>query len=63
MTELAGSQRESLSIDQHFALRTVSRKLGEEFAGVYGTETIERFLPSSYDQFATGSTVPNLGRQ
>ncbi|MEV0796194.1 hypothetical protein AB0I34_00820 [Kribbella sp. NPDC050281] len=24
------------------------------------TETIERFLHSSYDQFATGSTIPNF---
>jgi len=60
MTELARPRREDLSIDQQLALRTASRKLGEEFSGVYGTETIERFLHSSYDQFATGSTVPNF---
>ncbi|TCM50662.1 three-helix bundle dimerization domain-containing protein [Kribbella sp. VKM Ac-2568] len=60
MTEVAGHHREDLSIDQHLALRTASRRLGEEFSSIYGTETIERFLHSSYDQFATGSTVPNF---
>ncbi|WP_328993955.1 arsenate reductase ArsC [Kribbella sp. NBC_01245] len=60
MTELAGHHREDLSIDQQLALRTAARRLGEEFAGIYGTETIERFLHSSYDQFASGSTVPNF---
>jgi protein-tyrosine-phosphatase len=60
MTEVAGQHREDLSIDQQLALRTASRRLGEEFAGIFGTETIERFLHSSYDQFATGSTVPNF---
>ncbi|MFC5262730.1 arsenate reductase ArsC [Kribbella qitaiheensis] len=60
MTEVAGQHRDDLSIDQQLALRTASRRLGEEFAGIFGTETIERFLHSSYDQFATGSTVPNF---
>ena len=60
MTEVAGHLREDLSIDQQLALRTASRKLGEEFASIYGAETIERFLHSSYDQFAAGSTVPNF---
>ncbi len=60
MTEVAGSKREDLSIDQQLALRTAAARLGEQFAGIYGPETIERFLHSSYDQFATGSTVPNF---
>lgn len=60
MTEVAGQHRDDLSIDQQLALRTASRRLGEEFAGIFGTETIERFLHSSYDQFATGSSVPNF---
>ena len=33
MTELAGRQREDLSIDQQLALRTAAARLGEEFAG------------------------------
>ncbi|MBO0870082.1 MAG: arsenate reductase ArsC [Micromonosporaceae bacterium] len=49
-----------LSVDQRLALHTAVRRLGEEFAGEYGTETIERFLRSSYDQFASHSTVTNF---
>jgi arsenate reductase len=52
--------REDLSIDQRLALRAAAARLGEEFAGVYGPETVERFLHSSYDQFAARSTVANV---
>ncbi len=48
-----------LSIDQQLALHTTALRLGDEFSGLYGAETIERFLHSSYDQFAAVSTVPN----
>lgn len=41
-----------LSIDQQLALRAAATRLQAEFDGVFGTETIERFLNSSYDQFA-----------
>ena len=41
-----------LTLDQKTALRTASRNLADEFSGVFGVETIERFLYSSYDQFA-----------
>jgi arsenate reductase len=47
-----------LSVDQQLALRTGAANLASEFAGVFGAETIERFLISSYDQFAATSTVP-----
>jgi arsenate reductase len=60
MTDVTAHHRTDLSIDQHLALRTAATRLGEEFAGLYGAETIERFLHSSYDQFATGSTIPNF---
>ncbi|MGW7680769.1 arsenate reductase ArsC [Kribbella sp. NPDC054772] len=60
MTEVAGYHREDLSIDQQLALRTAASRLGEQFAGIFGPVTIERFLHSSYDQFATGSTMPNF---
>jgi len=46
-----------LAIDHQLALRTAAEKLAREFDGVYGPETIERFLVSSYDQFASRSTV------
>ena len=49
-----------LTVDQQLALRTAARRLGENFAGVFGTETIELFLRTSYDQFADQSTVPNF---
>jgi len=50
----------ALTIDQQLALRTAALRLGDEFTGIYGTETIERFLHSSYDQFATNSSVSNF---
>jgi len=52
--------RADLSIDLHHALTTATARLREEFDGTFGTETIERFLHSSYDRFATRSTVPNF---
>jgi protein-tyrosine-phosphatase len=51
---------EDLSIDQQLALRTAAYRLAREFDGAYGTETIERFLHSSYEQFASRSSVPNF---
>lgn len=49
-----------LSIDQRLALKTAATRLESEFDGVYGVETIERFLQSSYDQFAGRASVPNF---
>ncbi|MFF5085493.1 arsenate reductase ArsC [Actinoplanes sp. NPDC000266] len=49
-----------LSIDQQVALRTAAGNLGRLFSDLYGAETIERFLRSSYDQFANSSTVPHF---
>jgi protein-tyrosine-phosphatase len=53
-------RREDLSVDQQHALLTASTRLADEFTGVFGRETIERFLYTSYDQFAQQSTVPNF---
>jgi protein-tyrosine-phosphatase len=52
-------RREDLSVDQQLALRTAATRLGAEFDGTYGAQTIERFLHTSYDQFATIGSVPN----
>ncbi|HEX6754668.1 MAG TPA: arsenate reductase ArsC [Mycobacteriales bacterium] len=52
--------RPELGLDQQHALRTAARNLREQFAGVFGTETCERFLYSSYDQFARLATVPRF---
>lgn len=58
MTE--GFRPTDLSIDQQLALRTAAVNLQHEFEGVFGTETIEKFLHSSYDQFAGRASVPNF---
>lgn len=46
-----------LNVDQQHALLTASRNLADEFSGVLGRETIERFLHASYDQFADRATI------
>ena len=46
-----------MSLDESLALRTAAARLADEFAGVFGAETIERFLHSSFDQFALRATV------
>ena len=53
-------ERPNLGPDQQYALRAAVRNLGDQFAGVFGAETIERFLYSSYDQFASTATVPTF---
>ena len=45
--------------DQTLALKHAAGSLHREFADTFGTETIERFVYSSYDQFAATATVPN----
>jgi hypothetical protein len=52
--------RESLSIDQQLALRTAATNLQRQFDGVFGAETFERFLHSSYDEFTGRAVVPNF---
>jgi hypothetical protein len=47
----------SLSIDTSLALRTAASRLADEFTGTFGTETIERFLHSSYDQLAQQAAI------
>ncbi|HXY95112.1 MAG TPA: arsenate reductase ArsC [Acidimicrobiia bacterium] len=51
---------ETLTVDQRLALRSAARRLGDEFEGTFGTETIELFLTSSYDQFANRATALNF---
>lgn len=48
-----------LSIDQQLALKTAASNLARQFDGTFGTETIERFLHSSYDEFAGRAAVLN----
>lgn len=49
-----------LSIDQRHALTTAATRLERDFGDSFGVETIERFLHTSYDQFAGRATVPNF---
>lgn len=51
------TDKPDLSIDQLLALRTSAGRLQERFSGVFSTETIERFLYHSYDEFATRAAV------
>jgi arsenate reductase len=49
-----------LTIDQALALRTAAARLADEFTDVFGAETIERLLTTSYDQFAGRATLTNF---
>ncbi|QWC84499.1 arsenate reductase ArsC [Nocardioidaceae bacterium] len=49
----------AVTLDQQVALKTASTRLQQDFAGIYGVETIERFLHSSYDEFAGRATLLN----
>jgi hypothetical protein len=60
MTDLTWHRHADLSIDQNLALRTAAVRPTEGFSDIYGPKTIERFLHSSYDQFATGSSIPKF---
>ena len=60
MTETTSPHRDDLSVDQQLALRTAAVNLEREFADVFGTATIERFLHSSYDQFADQGRLPRF---
>lgn len=48
---------DTLGPDQSLALRHAATRLVGEFDGIFGVETIERFLRSSFDQFAGHATV------
>ena len=52
--------RADLGPEQRYALTSAARNLGEQFAGVFRPETIERFLHSSYNQFTETATVPTF---
>lgn len=49
--------REDIRLDQQLALRTAATWLVDEFGSTFGVETIERFLYSSYDQFAKNARI------
>ncbi len=47
----------TISAEQSLNLRSAAGRLADEFEGSFGAETIERFLHTSYDQFAGRATV------
>jgi protein-tyrosine-phosphatase len=49
-----------LPLDHAMALRSAATRLAEQFTGIFGTETIERFLHTSFDQFADRASVPTF---
>jgi protein-tyrosine-phosphatase len=59
-TSVTAHVRRDLSIDQQHALKTAATRLHTDFGEHFGVETIERFLHSSYDQFAGRAAVPNF---
>jgi protein-tyrosine-phosphatase len=48
------------TLDQQVALRQSAARLARDFDGIYGPETVERFLMSSYDEFADRATIVNF---
>ena len=50
----------TLPLDQSLAMRAAATRLAGEFQDIYGEETIERFLNTSFDQFATNATIPRF---
>jgi arsenate reductase len=48
-----------ITLDQQLALRGAAERLAEEFRGSFNAETIEKFLASSYDEFAGRATIVN----
>jgi len=48
---------EDLAFEQQRSLRSAALNLHREFEGIFGTETIEQFLATSYEQFATGARI------
>jgi arsenate reductase len=54
------TEQNEISLDQQVALRGAAQRLAEHFSGTFNKETIERFLVSSYDEFADRATLTNF---
>lgn len=54
------TEQHEISLDQHVALKGAAQRLAEHFSGTFNKETIERFLVSSYDEFADRATLTNF---
>jgi arsenate reductase (thioredoxin) len=53
-------RRRDITLDQQVALKHAATRLARDFDETFNMETIERFLHSSYDQFAGRATVANF---
>ena len=53
-------KRPDITLDQQVALKTAASRLARDFGDMFGVETIDRFLHSSYDQFAGQASVVNF---
>lgn len=53
-------RRGDITLDQQQALLTAATRLQRDFDGTFAVETIEKFLHSSYDEFAGRATVANF---
>jgi protein-tyrosine-phosphatase len=57
----------SPTTEQRLGLRQAAESLSQKYEGVFGTETVELFLATSYDQFAskakTGAFLPILAER
>ena len=53
----SGYERTDLTLDQVQAVRTAAVRLQRDFDGVFGAETIDRFLHTSYDAFAGRAAI------
>jgi arsenate reductase len=51
------SREPDLDLEQQTVLRNAASRLQDQFDGTFNQETIERFLYSSYNEFATRATV------
>jgi protein-tyrosine-phosphatase len=58
-SDFPAAPRDGISLDQQLALKVAAHRLARDFEGVFGPETIERFLAASYDEFAGRATVAN----
>lgn len=52
-------KRPDIELDQQLALRAAATNLQTRFEGMFGLETIEMFLHTSYDEFADRSVTTN----
>ena len=51
---------QTLTLDQQLALKSAAVHLAREFDGTFGRATVERFLHTSYDEFAERAIVLNF---